>query len=876
VTVSDDSGCSGSSSINVLNGASQTLEIMGDTMICPGAFTSLTVDSNFVSYAWSNGLNTPSVIVSDPDTYIVTATSANGCESVDSVMVQELNAPDLSILGPDKYCPGESITLMANDVYDTYLWSTGETTASIEVDSEMTVELEVTDSEGCTANSSVSIQAFDPATPTIGGSYAFCAGSFTTLDGGSEYVSWSWSTGETDQIIQVDQEITIELTVIDTNGCQGVVTAMITEENTLTPTIIGDDMICAGATGILDGGSGFGSWTWSTGETTQTIMVTEADTYLLTVTDISGNCDGTGSIEVVVNDLPAPEILGTPFFCPDGTTTVSLSQSYDTHLWSNGEEGTSISVDSAGIYFVTVTDNNGCQGSSMVDVTQIDLPIIDLNSVDCSADMLTYQVDVVTDADILETIPPDQTVSTTSSGFLIMDIDVSTDITLILENSNTGCEDQRLVNAPNCNCSAIADAGADQDIFCDQLEVTLGGTGTTTGADFSIEWQDEDGNAISTDEQITVNAEGTYTIFVTDEILQCTEEDQVIVTAFSDPEPIINGEAVICPNSSTLLSLDSSYPEIEWSTGETTQEISVSLQDDYTVTVTDANGCQTSTNFVVDIFSFPSVDFAPECLTGQSVYQYELITQANELTVDVGDVTTTPMGFLISNIPENISVNASLTYDPIDCVESLFLQAPNCDCTAISDAGPDQSLDCNVQTVTLGGADTSTGSDYNYEWTDQGVVVGTDATYTTSTAGVYVLTVTDLLLDCDVIDIVNVDLIPLAEPEIEGADKLCELQTTTLSLTETYAEYAWSTLEDTDQIVVSDAGFYDVTITDDNNCTAVAEWTITSNPSPQLDFTLECSDDNLLYDIDIITDGNSGTSGCGFDCNFSGWMYARL
>ena len=70
VTVSDDSGCSGSTSINVMNGASQVLDIMGDSLICPGTSTTLEVDDVFASYAWSNGLNTPAIIVNDADTYL--------------------------------------------------------------------------------------------------------------------------------------------------------------------------------------------------------------------------------------------------------------------------------------------------------------------------------------------------------------------------------------------------------------------------------------------------------------------------------------------------------------------------------------------------------------------------------------------------------------------------------------------------------------------------------------------------------------------------------------------------------------------------------------------------------------------------------------
>ena len=65
------------------------------------------------------------------------------------------------------------------------------------------------------------------------------------------------------------------------------------------------------------------------------------------------------------------------------------------------------------------------------------------------------------------------------------------------------------------------------------------------------------------------------------------------------PTPGITGSSTICPGQSASLSANTSYSSYAWSTGGTTQSISVSTAATYTLTVTDANGCTNTSSISV-------------------------------------------------------------------------------------------------------------------------------------------------------------------------------------------------------------------------------------------------------------------------------------
>jgi len=134
-----------------------------------------------------------------------------------------------------------------------------------------------------------------------------------------------------------------------------------------TPEIDGPDNICVGDIGTLAVIGSYNTFAWSTNSNLESIIVSDPGTYTVTVTDGNG-CSNSTSFVVTEVPLPTPEIIGDPNFCPDGNTTLSLSESYTTYEWSNGSQDISVDISVTGQYTVTVTDSNGCSGNSAINV----------------------------------------------------------------------------------------------------------------------------------------------------------------------------------------------------------------------------------------------------------------------------------------------------------------------------------------------------------------------------------------------------------------------------------------------------------------------------------------------------------------------------
>ncbi len=254
-----------------------------------------------------------------------TYTDGNGCvnSATDNLMVNPMPVLIISPATP-VICQGETVNLSVPGG-NTYLWSTGETSAMIQVSPMGTTSYSVTatNSFGCTQSGTVTVTvnpvptvSIDPVSDTI------CEGSWVTLSA-SGAAQYAWSTGSTSPVITISPVGTTVFSVTGTNalGCSAVATSAI--EVLPAPSLVispAQPSVCAGqsvallATGAL-------SYAWSTGATVDNITVTPAatTTYSLTGTDVNG-CTSEATITVQVNALPlAYTLSGGGAYCSGST-----------------------------------------------------------------------------------------------------------------------------------------------------------------------------------------------------------------------------------------------------------------------------------------------------------------------------------------------------------------------------------------------------------------------------------------------------------------------------------------------------------------------------------------------------------------------------
>ena len=162
VTATNVEGCSATATANVTVNPLPIVVISGNTSICEGGSTTLTA-SGADAYNWSTGDNTASATISAFGIYTVTGTSVAGCSSVASVTVLVSQLPVITITGETDICAGESTTLTANGG-TSYLWSNGNTNASLTVSSAGTYQVIGYNEAGCNAMASATVNVWQPAT----------------------------------------------------------------------------------------------------------------------------------------------------------------------------------------------------------------------------------------------------------------------------------------------------------------------------------------------------------------------------------------------------------------------------------------------------------------------------------------------------------------------------------------------------------------------------------------------------------------------------------------------------------------------------------------------------------------------------------------
>lgn len=240
VTVRDELGCAETASVNVQSSQLQPFTLTVNDTLCIGETTTLTAPQDG-NHLWSTGETTRSITVSAGGDYGLTITDELGCEesAVATVVGTSLTDP-VAISGNTFLCGDESTTLTV-EAGGNYLWSTGETTASIVVDVPGDYSVTVTDILGCEASGSISVTqteifaSVDVEAPT-------CAGdsdgrlTVTGVTGGNGKITYRLNDS-------APQESTIfnnltagnyTLTVVDEQGCAFETPVTIPEGDQLT------------------------------------------------------------------------------------------------------------------------------------------------------------------------------------------------------------------------------------------------------------------------------------------------------------------------------------------------------------------------------------------------------------------------------------------------------------------------------------------------------------------------------------------------------------------------------------------------------------------------------------------------------------------
>ncbi len=680
---------------------------------------SATGGNGALTYAWShnNLLNSTTATGIPAGSYTVSATDATGCVSTLDVSISADPGPTLSVTGVNQTTCGDDngsilVTATGGTGAITYTWS-----HDVSLNNPNAIDLPpgnytitITDTNLCTATASTTINASASPVVSVGSTTnATCGnsnGSITfAVAGGTGALTYAWSQagGPNAPTATGLTNGTYTVTVTDANGCSDTETATIT--NTTPPTIsVGSvtDATCGSNNGSItftaSGGTGALSYAWSQAGLPNSPTATglAAATYTVTVTDASG-CTNSASASVSNSNGPVVTLdssINATCGNPNGSITFTSTGGTGalTYTWSqaglpNSPTATGLA---AGTYTVTVTDALGCLDIESATITDSTLPTASVGTItpaSCGqADGAASVVASGGSGGYSYSWSQDLTLNSSSATDLAVG---SYTVTVTDSNGCTGSVtlDIGTLNGPDVTLSNLTNATCVNNNGSITVS-TAGGTGTITYA-----WSHD---PTLTGTSATGLASGSYIVTVSDDN-GCQDVLSTTVTFSAAPTASLSAVGSACglTNGSATATITGGTAPLTyiWAHDPALNSPNATglAPGDYSVTVTDTNGCSASADVTVPGNMPPP---APICgtVTNTSLqFVWDPIPGATgyEISIDGGapqTLTAATTNYTATGLSQNTTVTITIfALGPVECGNSITVSQ---DCTTTDIACP--------------------------------------------------------------------------------------------------------------------------------------------------------------------------------------------
>lgn len=573
----------------------------------------------------------------------------------------------------------------------------------------------------------------------------------------------------------------------------------------------------------------------------------------------------------------------------------------------SGENTLTPTVSGPGTYILTLYDEaTGCTEEDQVTITagEINAIIAPPGFLGCSGP-LTLDGSASTSGPNItyEWSTPDGNIVSENGPVASVNQEGTYTLTVIYNDGQSECVETFTTNVvanPDVPIAFVPE----ETILCDPPTVTLDGSGSSSGADYSYEWSTPDGLILSGANSLypVVGEAGTYTLTVINDETGCSAEYEVTVfDNTQEPTAIVADPGMLtCLTTTLILNGSQSLPagsqglSFDWQTsqgvivdGQGSPQLTIGAVGQYTLIVTDVeNGCEDTFTLTVEgDDNLPTVSIAPADII--NCLQSEITLDATASDQDPGLVYawTTDNGVILNGAQTLTPlVNAAGVYqltiiNPANgCLGSGSVSVAVDTLLPIAEAGESQVFVCGAESISLDGSNSSTGGNYSYQWSsNDGLILSGANTLTPSVglAGTYQLQVTDINNGCSATDFVVIgNDTDVATVLIAAADTLTCARTAivlnaTGSSTGDIYDYLWTTPDG--NIVsgisslmptINQPGTYTLNITNlSNNCTALASVVVQQDiTTPEIVIlppdTLNCLRTDLLLDASASSIGD--------------------
>lgn len=827
VTITTNNGCASTSANTTVtvNPLPVLAANTGSTSVCKNG--TVTLANAQAGGLWSTTNNTIATINAvtgvltgvnpGTTTVIYTYTNSNGCTNSVSTnfTVNALPAAIISASGATTFCQGGSVTLTAN-TGSSYLWSTGATTQSITVNNTADLTVTVTNANGCSATSaitSVVVNALPIANITSLNGNVFCQGGSVTLVA-STGTSYSWSNGAITQSVTVSSSQSLTVTITNANGCTSTSAPFAVTMNPAPVATIsanGPTTFCSGGSVVLSAPAA-ASYLWNSGETTQTIVASVDGPYSVTITNGNGCSATSANMNITVLALPSIQaIAGSNVLCEGSTTT--LTNTTIGGVWSSNNTAVA-TIASTGVVTAvapglatltyTVSNTNGCSNS--VSLALNVNAVSQLTSIVGNASVCQGATTTLANAQAGGTwSSSDVAIATVAANGAVSGVSAGSATITYTYTNTSGCTssvNQALVINALPVASVIASGTT---TFCAGGSVTL-----TSPAGMIYAWSTGEST-----QSITATSTGSYSVIITNANGCTSSSSPIAVTVNALPTVSIAniGATTFCAGGSvTLISpLNATY-NYAWNNGAnaiagaSNNTYVASVAGDYSLTITDGNGCTaTSSAIPVTVNALPIVNAVANSATTFCAGGSVTLTATGAATYIWNNSATSP----------SITVAASGNYSVIGttiegCSSSSNAIAVTVNALPIATISSTGSTACLGSTITLtanGGA--------SYSWSNNATTPSINVT----AANTYTVTVTSAAgCTSTASETVVFNANPAVTVTANGPTVFCQGGSLTLTATGG-SNYVWSNGDQGASTTVNQSGSYFVTVTNAAGCT---------------------------------------------------------
>lgn len=624
VTITDPSGCESTASSTITVYPPLDVEVDFNGEVCLADDTQLTADvtggSGSYSYAWSgpNGFSSggQTINAEESGNYSVTVTDAAGCFSIADGYVYQAFDPYIFSLSQE-VCEGESIELsVTGSNLQSYQWdasagnaTTNGVTVTPTVPSS-TYVVTVTNNLGCQSTAEVSIGVEPLPIINITGPSTICVDETSTLSSDSDgtWISSNTSVATVSPIGVVTGQNSGSVTftfLSSTTNCTSNPTSPITVNPKPSVSVTGPTTICDGEQSSLFPSVG-GTWTSSninvaTVSSNGIVTAQGPGTASFIFTNSSTQCSSDATEDITVNEVPVISTPSNTTLCIQSSILISSTTS---GTWTSSDNGVAVISGggvvtgiSAGTATMTFVSNQNCPASNSIEITVDPQQGVSISGANRLCDGETATLTASLAGGTWSSSAP-SIVSINSAGLITAESPGSATITYTSATAN--CASDATYNVIVDEVPTISRLG--NTAIC--LGETTSFSTNLTGGYWSS--NDETVAVISNGGIVTgVNAGSTTFNYTSSE--GCRSSNSTTITVHEAVTVSIDFNGSVCLTESSVLTAitsgGSGEMEYQW-TGpggfaESTESISIVLDGNYNLTVTDGNGCTDETTAFV-------------------------------------------------------------------------------------------------------------------------------------------------------------------------------------------------------------------------------------------------------------------------------------